>query len=119
MPRIHSGGPACAAELPRVDERATVFRIETGPDPYRQWALYRCGFPSVWPTLDTGPDPGEVAVIDRGKKGLNHRELAGRVTRKPAPSSSSRAAHAAAVAAVIAAATIQTMHPSTRQPTLT
>jgi hypothetical protein len=53
--------------------------------------------------LDTGRDPGEIAVIDRGEKGLNHRELAGRVTRKPAPSSSSRAAHAAAVAAIIAA----------------
>jgi subtilisin family serine protease len=77
--------------------------IQTGPDPYRQWALYRCGFPHVWPVLDTGPDPGEIAVIDRGEKGLNHRELAGRVTRKPAPSCTSRAAHAAAVAAVIAA----------------
>ena len=77
--------------------------VQTGPDPYRQWALYRCGFPAVWPTLDTGPDPGEIAVIDRGEKGLNHRELAGRVTRKPAPSCTSRAAHAAAVAAVIAA----------------
>ena len=75
--------------------------IQTGPDPYRQWALYRCGFPAIWPVLDTGPDPGEVAVIDRGDTGLNHRELAGRVTRKPA--TSSRAAHAAAVAAVIAA----------------
>jgi subtilisin family serine protease len=53
--------------------------------------------------LDTGPDPGEIAVIDRGALGLNHRELAGRVTHRPAPSSSSRAAHAAAVAAVIAA----------------
>ena len=73
------------------------------PDPYRQWALYRCGFPDVWPVLDTGPDPGEIAVIDRGEKGLNHRELAGRVTRRPTPSRSSRAAHAAAVAAVIAA----------------
>jgi len=78
-------------------------RIQTGPDPYRQWALYRCGFPAVWPVLDTGPDPGEIAVIDRGEKGLNHRELAGRITRRPAPSRSSRAAHAAAVAAVIAA----------------
>ena len=77
--------------------------IEAGPDPYRQWALYRCGFPAIWPTLDTGPDPGEIAVIDRGDTGLNHRELAGRVTRRPAPSSSSRVAHAAAVAAVIAA----------------
>jgi len=77
--------------------------IEAGPDPYRQWALYRCGFPAVWPTLDTGPDPGEVGVIDRGARGLNHRELAGRVTRKPAPPWTSRAAHAAAVAAVIAA----------------
>ena len=77
--------------------------IETGPDPYRQWALYRCGFPDVWAVLDTGSDPGEIAVIDRGHVGLNHRELAGRITRKPAPSSSSRAAHAAAVAAVIAA----------------
>ncbi len=77
--------------------------VQTGPDPDRQWALYRCGFPAVWPTLDTGPDPGEIAVIDRGEKGLNHRELAGRVTRKPAPSCTSRAAHAAAVAAVIAA----------------
>ena len=74
-----------------------------GPDPYRQWALYRCGFPAIWPTLDTGPDPGEIAIIDRGEKGLNHRELAGRVTRKPAPSCTSHAAHAAAVAAVIAA----------------
>ena len=78
-------------------------RIQTGPDPYRQWALYRCGFPAIWPTLDTGPDPGQIAVIDRGEKGLNHRELAGRITRRPAPSRSSRAAHAAAVAAVIAA----------------
>ena len=77
--------------------------IQTGPDPYRQWALYRCGFPAIWPTLDTGPDPGEIAVIDRGEKGLNHRELAGRVTRKPAPSCTSHAAHAAAVAAIIAA----------------
>jgi subtilisin family serine protease len=77
--------------------------IQTGPDPYRQWALYRCGFPAVWPTLDTGPDPGEIAVIDRGEKGLNHRELAGRVTRKPERSRTSRAAHAAAVAAIIAA----------------
>jgi len=77
--------------------------IHPGPDPYRQWALYRCGFPDVWPLLDTGPDPGEIAVIDRGAKGLNHRELAGRITRKPAPSRTSRAAHAAAVAAVIAA----------------
>ena len=77
--------------------------IQTGPDPYRQWALYRCGFPAVWATLDTGPDPGEIAVIDRGETGLNQRELAGRVTRKPAPSSASRVAHAAAVAAVIAA----------------
>src|SRR5215211_3811080 len=77
--------------------------VQTGPDPYRQWALYRCGFPAIWPTLDTGPDPGEIAVIDRGEKGLNHRELAGRVTRKPAPSCTSHAAHAAAVAAVIAA----------------
>ena len=74
-----------------------------GPDPYRQWALYRCGFPAIWPTLDTGPDPGEIAVIDRGEKGLNHRELSGRVTRKPAPSCTSHAVHAAAVAAVIAA----------------
>ena len=77
--------------------------IQRGPDPYRQWALYRCGFPAIWPTLDTGPDPGEIAVIDRGDKGLNHREIAGRVTHKPAPSSASRAAHAAAVAAIIAA----------------
>jgi len=77
--------------------------IQTGPDQYRQWALYRCGFPAVWPLLDTGPDPGEIAVIDRGANGLNHRELAGRITRKPAPSRTSRAAHAAAVAAVIAA----------------
>jgi len=77
--------------------------IQTGPDPSRQWALYRCGFPAVWPVLDTGPDPREIAVIDRGETGLNHRELAGRVTRKPAPSSSSRTAHAAAVAAIIAA----------------
>ena len=77
--------------------------IQTGPDPYRQWALYRCGFPAIWPTLDTGPDPGEIAVIDRGEKGLNHRELSGRVTRKPAPSCTSHAVHAAAVAAVIAA----------------
>lgn len=76
---------------------------DTGPDPYRQWALYRCGFPAVWAVLDTGADPGEIAVIDRGRAGLNHRELAGRVTREPAPSRSSRAAHAAAVAAVIAA----------------
>ncbi len=76
---------------------------QTGPDPYRQWALYRCGFPAVWPLLDTGPDPGEIAVIDRGARGLNHRELLGRITHRPAPSSSSRAAHAAAVAAVIAA----------------
>lgn len=76
---------------------------QRGPDPYRQWALYRCGFPDVWPVLDTGPDAGEIAVIDRGEKGLNHRELAGRITRRPAPSSSSRAAHTAAVAAVIAA----------------
>ena len=53
--------------------------------------------------LDTGPDAGEIAVIDRGEKGLNHRELAGRITRRPAPASSSRAAHTAAVAAVIAA----------------
>ena len=88
-------------EPARVNEPCSG--VETGPDPYRQWALYRCGFPSVWPTLDSGPDPGEIAVIDRGEKGLNHRELAGRVSRKPAPSSSSRAAHAAAVAAVIAA----------------
>jgi len=72
-------------------------------DPYRQWALHRCGFPEIWLTLDTGPDPGEIAVIDRGWKGLSHRELAGRITRKPAPSASSRAAHAAAVTAVIAA----------------
>jgi len=72
-------------------------------DPYRQWALHRCGFPEIWPTLDTGPDPGEIAVIDRGWKGLSHRELAGRITRKPAPSTSSRAAHAAAVTAVMAA----------------
>ena len=77
--------------------------IDPGPDPYRQWALYRCGFPAVWPTLDTGPDPGEIAIIDRGEGGLNHRELAGRITRKPAPSSSSRSAHAAAVAAIISA----------------
>jgi hypothetical protein len=77
--------------------------IQSGPDPYRQWALYRCGFRDVWQVLDTGPDPGEVAVIDRGGIGLNHRELAGRVTLKPAPSHSSRAAHAAAVAAIIAA----------------
>jgi len=76
---------------------------QRGPDPYRQWALYRCGFPDVWPVLDTGPDAGEIAVIDRGEKGLNHRELAGRITRRPAPASSSRAAHTAAVAAVIAA----------------
>ena len=89
--------------MPRVDDRAIAFRNPDGPDPHRQWALYRCGFPDVWPVLDTGPDPGEIAVIDRGDKGLNHRELAGRVTRKPGPSCTSRAAHAAAVAAVIAA----------------
>jgi hypothetical protein len=77
--------------------------IGSGPDPYRQWALHRCGFPDVWPALDTGPDPGEIAVIDRGEKGLNHRELDGRISHKPWPSSSSRAAHAASVAAVIAA----------------
>ena len=77
--------------------------FRAGPDPSRQWALYRCGFPAIWPTLDTGPDPGEIAVIDRGETGLNHRELAGRVTRKPPLSSASRVAHAAAVAAVIAA----------------
>ena len=46
-------------------------------------ALYRCGFPDVWAVLDTGSDPGEIAVIDRGHMGLNHRELAGRITRKP------------------------------------
>ena len=101
--RIRSRGSCRTAEVPRVDDRAMALRNPDGPDPYRQWALYRCGFPTVWPALDTGPDPGEIAVIDRGGKGLNHRELAGRVTRKPAPSSTSRAAHAAAVAAVIAA----------------
>jgi len=98
-----SRGVGRRCQVPRVDERATVFRNPDRPDPNRQWALYRCGFPAVWPALDAGPDPGEIAVIDRGGKGLNHRELAGRVTRKPAPSRTSHAAHAAAVAAVIAA----------------
>ena len=103
MRRSVQDGSDCTAEVPRVDDRAIRFRNPDGPDPYRQWALYRCGFPAVWPTLDTGPDPGEIAIIDRGDKGLNHRELAGRVTRKPAPSCTSHVAHAAAVAAIIAA----------------
>lgn len=70
--------------------------------PY-QPGLRACGFPDVWESMDTGPDPGPIAVIDQGSDS-GHKELKGRITKLILPRRRpSRSEHAAAVASIIAA----------------
>lgn len=75
------------------------------PQEDEQWWLGRCGFPSIWDTLDQGHVPGAIAVIDQGGD-TGHPELAGRIVTKEVPgrdSEPSTSIHASAVAGVISA----------------
>lgn len=83
--------------------RYPMMAVPKGSFPHQQ-GLRACGFPDVWDTMDTGPDPGPIAVIDEGIAG-GHKEVKGRIAklvlpRRRAPSPSN---HAAAVASIIAA----------------